>query len=270
MISSRSTRTNSPRRSPALDEHHGQASRAAPQARNGGGTRYRRRLTWSFHVRVAHRSLRRDLHAPARTGQALRGRPRPGAARDPHRALGRRRQPRRRARTRREDPLPRGRRRARQEPHAGAAGHQDRQRGADRDARWRAAPHQLRLEAADGRPARRVAGFGQDERCRRSSRRWFLGQGRHPLLVAADLQRPAAVEQLRILGREVGAAVFSAPTDPVDVAAARGRRGDPRRSRCRHHRHGRTRLDRRSPDGRGGRRGAGRLASLHVPRRSTR
>jgi signal recognition particle subunit SRP54 len=48
--------------------------------------------------------------------------------------------------------------------------------------------------------------------------RWFLGQGRHPLLVAADLQRPAAVEQLRILGREVGAAVFSAPTDPVDVA----------------------------------------------------
>jgi signal recognition particle subunit SRP54 len=48
--------------------------------------------------------------------------------------------------------------------------------------------------------------------------RWFVEQGRHPLLVAADLQRPAAVEQLRLLGREVGAAVFSVPTDPVDVA----------------------------------------------------
>ncbi|HXZ82659.1 MAG TPA: signal recognition particle protein [Acidimicrobiales bacterium] len=47
---------------------------------------------------------------------------------------------------------------------------------------------------------------------------WFRAQGRHPLLVAADLQRPAAVEQLRVLGRQVGAAVFSAPTDPVDVA----------------------------------------------------
>jgi signal recognition particle subunit SRP54 len=29
--------------------------------------------------------------------------------------------------------------------------------------------------------------------------RWFRQQGRHPLLVGADLQRPAAVEQLRVL-----------------------------------------------------------------------
>jgi len=48
--------------------------------------------------------------------------------------------------------------------------------------------------------------------------RWFRQQGRHPLLVGADLQRPAAVEQLRVLGREVGAAVFSEATDPVEVA----------------------------------------------------
>jgi signal recognition particle subunit SRP54 len=48
--------------------------------------------------------------------------------------------------------------------------------------------------------------------------RWFRQQGRHPLLVGADLQRPAAVEQLRVLGREVGASVFSEATDPVDVA----------------------------------------------------
>jgi signal recognition particle subunit SRP54 len=30
--------------------------------------------------------------------------------------------------------------------------------------------------------------------------RWFKSQGRNPLLVGADLQRPAAVEQLRTLG----------------------------------------------------------------------
>ncbi|HWD24454.1 MAG TPA: signal recognition particle protein [Acidimicrobiales bacterium] len=48
--------------------------------------------------------------------------------------------------------------------------------------------------------------------------RWLRQQGRHPLLVGADLQRPAAVEQLRVLGREVGASVFSEMTDPVDVA----------------------------------------------------
>src|SRR5438445_13812555 len=30
--------------------------------------------------------------------------------------------------------------------------------------------------------------------------RWFKQQGRNPLLVGADLQRPAAVEQLRVLG----------------------------------------------------------------------
>ena len=48
--------------------------------------------------------------------------------------------------------------------------------------------------------------------------RWFQQQGRHPMLVAADLQRPAAVDQLRVLGEQIGVDVFSAPTDPVAVA----------------------------------------------------
>ena len=48
---------------------------------------------------------------------------------------------------------------------------------------------------------------------------WFRRQGRQPLLVGADLQRPAAVEQLRILGAEAGVPVFSEPADPVSVAA---------------------------------------------------
>jgi signal recognition particle subunit SRP54 len=43
-------------------------------------------------------------------------------------------------------------------------------------------------------------------------------QSRRPLLVGADLQRPAAVEQLRVLGERIGVPVYSEPTDPVSVA----------------------------------------------------
>ncbi|HEU5085548.1 MAG TPA: signal recognition particle protein [Acidimicrobiales bacterium] len=58
--------------------------------------------------------------------------------------------------------------------------------------------------------------------------RWFKAQGRNPLLVGADLQRPAAVQQLRTLAGQVGVPVFSAPDDvvasgtgdPVEVAKA--------------------------------------------------
>jgi signal recognition particle subunit SRP54 len=48
--------------------------------------------------------------------------------------------------------------------------------------------------------------------------RWFKQQGRNPLLVGADLQRPAAVEQLRTLGRQIDVPVFSEPGDPVNTA----------------------------------------------------
>src|SRR5437660_3914888 len=49
--------------------------------------------------------------------------------------------------------------------------------------------------------------------------RWFKQQGRNPMLVGADLQRPAAVEQLRVLGAQIDVPVFSEPSDPVAVAA---------------------------------------------------
>ncbi|HEX4866321.1 MAG TPA: signal recognition particle protein [Acidimicrobiales bacterium] len=49
--------------------------------------------------------------------------------------------------------------------------------------------------------------------------RWFKQQGRNPLLVGADLQRPAAVEQLRTLGKQIDVPVFSQPGDPVATAA---------------------------------------------------
>lgn len=47
---------------------------------------------------------------------------------------------------------------------------------------------------------------------------WFKKQGRQPMLVGADLQRPAAVEQLRVLGKQIDVPVFSAPGDPVETA----------------------------------------------------
>jgi signal recognition particle subunit SRP54 len=58
--------------------------------------------------------------------------------------------------------------------------------------------------------------------------RWFKAQGRNPLLVGADLQRPAAVQQLRTLAGQINVPVFSAPDDvvaggqgdPVEVAKA--------------------------------------------------
>jgi signal recognition particle subunit SRP54 len=49
---------------------------------------------------------------------------------------------------------------------------------------------------------------------------WWRGQGRNPLLVGADLQRPAAVEQLRVLGAQAQVTVFSQPGDPVSTAVA--------------------------------------------------
>jgi len=48
--------------------------------------------------------------------------------------------------------------------------------------------------------------------------RWFKSQGRQPLMVGADLQRPAAVEPLRTLGRQIDVPVFSEPGDPVETS----------------------------------------------------
>src|SRR5437762_10786813 len=43
-------------------------------------------------------------------------------------------------------------------------------------------------------------------------------RGRKPLLVAADLQRPAAVEQLKVLGEQINVPVYSEmPGTPIDV-----------------------------------------------------
>ena len=54
--------------------------------------------------------------------------------------------------------------------------------------------------------------------------RWLKGQGHEPILVAADLQRPQAVQQLQIVGERADVPVFAPAAgngvgDPVDVAS---------------------------------------------------
>src|SRR5690348_2747443 len=48
--------------------------------------------------------------------------------------------------------------------------------------------------------------------------RLLKSQGQQPLLVGADLQRPAAVEQLRVLAQRIDVPFYSEPSDPVAVA----------------------------------------------------
>jgi signal recognition particle subunit SRP54 len=59
-----------------------------------------------------------------------------------------------------------------------------------------------------------LQGSGKTTTCGKLAK-LLLSKGHHPLLAAADLQRPAAVEQLRVLGEQVGVPVY---TDPSRVA----------------------------------------------------
>ncbi|HVL06609.1 MAG TPA: signal recognition particle protein, partial [Acidimicrobiales bacterium] len=64
-----------------------------------------------------------------------------------------------------------------------------------------------------------LQGSGKTTACGKLAK-WFRSQGRNPLLVGCDLQRPAAVEQLRVLGGQAGVPVFSELSNPVAVAHA--------------------------------------------------
>src|SRR5205814_6378382 len=46
---------------------------------------------------------------------------------------------------------------------------------------------------------------------------WLKKQGRAPLLIACDLHRPAAIEQLATLGKQIGVPVFIPPAGEKDV-----------------------------------------------------
>jgi signal recognition particle subunit SRP54 len=60
-----------------------------------------------------------------------------------------------------------------------------------------------------------LQGAGKTTTCGKLAR-YLVAKGHHPLMAAADLQRPAAVEQLRVLGQQVGVPVY---TDDSKIAA---------------------------------------------------
>jgi signal recognition particle subunit SRP54 len=72
-----------------------------------------------------------------------------------------------------------------------------------------------------------LQGSGKTTTCAKLAR-YLQKQGRKPLLVAADMQRPAAVEQLKVLGAQIDVPVFNVPgASPLDIcrqalAQARG------------------------------------------------
>src|SRR4029078_9662723 len=51
--------------------------------------------------------------------------------------------------------------------------------------------------------------------------KWLSKQGRHPLLVSTDVKRPAAIQQLNVVGQQAGVRVYdpAGETDPVARAA---------------------------------------------------
>lgn len=63
-----------------------------------------------------------------------------------------------------------------------------------------------------------LQGSGKTTTCGKLAR-LIAQRGRSPLMVAADLKRPGAVEQLQIIGQQVGVPVYAEPgqTDPVKV-----------------------------------------------------
>ena len=116
----------------------------------------------------------------------------------------------------------------------------------------------------DGRPP----GLRKDDDAARSSRATSQKEGKKPLLVAADMQRPAAVEQLKVLGEQIDVPVFNIPGEsPVDDLRGRSGRGEEARPRRHHLRHRRPPRDRRDAHA-GARRDQGEpLAREHLPRR---
>ncbi len=62
-----------------------------------------------------------------------------------------------------------------------------------------------------------VQGSGKTTACAKLALH-LRSKGKRPLMIGADLERPAAVEQLRTLGREISVPVWSEGRDPIKLA----------------------------------------------------
>lgn len=64
-----------------------------------------------------------------------------------------------------------------------------------------------------------LQGSGKTTTCAKLAR-WLVGQGKKPMLVACDIQRPAAITQLQVLGEQIDLPVFAKTdgTKPEQIA----------------------------------------------------
>jgi signal recognition particle subunit SRP54 len=87
-------------------------------------------------------------------------------------------------------------------------------------------PQDARLEFAKQPPTvilmAGLQGAGKTTTCAKLAKRLKLKHGRRPLLVAADVKRPAAVEQLRILGQRIDVPVFHVEGASAPEVCAQG------------------------------------------------
>jgi signal recognition particle subunit SRP54 len=60
--------------------------------------------------------------------------------------------------------------------------------------------------------------------------RWLSKQGRHPLLVSTDVRRPAAIEQLSVVGKQAGVRVYDPAGEKDPVRRASGALSEARNS----------------------------------------
>ena len=193
----------------------------------GSGLDGRRRYDRPPHVRVTVRTVRGDLQSPPGQGPPDRGRRRRGPPRDPGRPA-------------------RGRRQRHASPAASSTGCARPAVGAELSKALNPAEQVIKLvhdelvNTLGGETIRvtyaskpptvvLLAGLQGSGKTTNAAKlaRWFKAQGRQPLLVGADLQRPAAVEQLRTLGNQL---------ERPRARRAQPRR--PRRHRGRRHRQG--------------------------------
>lgn len=77
--------------------------------------------------------------------------------------------------------------------------------------RWNPSPPTVILMAG-------LQGSGKTTTCAKLAR-WLVRQGKKPIMAACDVQRPAAIKQLEVLGEQVGVPVFAEPGGvPVQIA----------------------------------------------------
>ena len=66
-----------------------------------------------------------------------------------------------------------------------------------------------------------LQGTGKTTMCAKEVANQLRGKGRKPMMVAADVKRPAAIQQLKVLGKQIDIPVYSEDTKRVVKICAR-------------------------------------------------